>query len=342
MKTYAGMDPRLPLRDVPAYVRRIEAMGFDGLHVAETVHDALAVALLVAEHTERLTVRTSVALAFVRSPTLTAYAAWDLAAFSGGRFELGLGTQIRQNITERMAMPWSPPVERLRQYLDVLDALYRAFRTGEAPRVEGDVYSVTRLQPYFNPGPDDVTVIPPTWLGGVNTGVCELAGERADGFVTHPTNSDPRYLEAVALPALRAGAERAGRPVPPVVAGAALITGRDDAAVAAERERQRRMFAFLYSTPAYRRTLELYGWDDLAGELQALVRSDRWDDLPALVTDELLDTLLPSGRHDELAPVLLDRYEGLVDGLLLGPRPDPDDDESVAGLVAALRARGGR
>ena len=342
MKVCAGMDPRLPLREIPAYARRIEAMGFDGLHVAETIHDALAVSLLVAEHTERLTIRTSVALAFVRSPTLTAYAAWDLSAFSGGRFELGLGTQIRQNITERMAMPWSPPVARLREYLDVLDALYEAFRTGEAPHVEGDVYAVTRLQPYFNPGPDAATTAPPTWLGGVNTGVCELAGERAAGFVTHPTNSDPRYLEAIALPSLRTGADRAGRPVPTVVAGATVITGRDDAAVAAERERQRRMFAFLYSTPAYRRTLELYGWDDLAGDLQALVRADRWDDLPALVTDELLDTLVPAGRHDELAPVLLDRYDGLADGLLLGPQGDPADDESVATLVAALRGTAGR
>src|SRR4051812_3070978 len=205
VKAYAGMDPRLPLRDVPAYARRIEAMGFDGLHVAETVHDALAVALLVAEHTERLTIRTSVALAFVRSPTLTAYAAWDLAAFSGGRFQLGLGTQIRQNVTERMGMPWSEPVARMREYLDVLDGLYEAFRTGERPRVVGDVYAVTRLQPYFNPGPDPEAVAPPTWLGGVNAGICELAGERAAGFVTHPTNSNPRYLEALCLPHLRAG-----------------------------------------------------------------------------------------------------------------------------------------
>jgi probable F420-dependent oxidoreductase len=333
---FAGMDPRLPLRDVPAYARRIEAMGFDGLHVAETVHDALAVSLLVAEHTERITIRTSVALAFVRSPTLTAYAAWDLSSFSGGRFELGLGTQIRQNVTERMGMPWSAPVPRLREYLDVLDGLYAAFRTGKPPHVEGDVHSVTRLQPYFNPGPDADTVVPPTWLGGVNAGVCELAGERAAGFVTHPTSSNPRYLEAICLPHLRAGAERAGRPVPTLVVGATVVTGRTDADVAAERERQRRMVAFLYSTPAYRRTLELYGWEDLAGDLQALVRADRWDDLPSLVTDELLDTLLPTGTHAELAPVLLARFGGLADGLLLGPQPDPADDESLAALVRAL------
>src|SRR5581483_6802552 len=99
------MNPRLPLGDVGAYARPIETLGYDGIHVAETVHDAFSVALLAAEHTQRITVRTSVALAFVRSPTLTAYAAWDLGRFSGGRFQLGLGTQIRQNVEDRYGMP---------------------------------------------------------------------------------------------------------------------------------------------------------------------------------------------------------------------------------------------
>ena len=121
MRVYSGMDPRLPARrrwpPTPAGWRRL---GFDGLHVAETVHDSLAVALLAAEHTERITVRTSVTLAFPRSPTLTAYAAWDLAAYSRGRFQLGLGTQIRQNIEDRYGMAWAEPVARLREYVEAL------------------------------------------------------------------------------------------------------------------------------------------------------------------------------------------------------------------------------
>jgi probable F420-dependent oxidoreductase len=338
------MDPRLPLRDVAGYARRIEAMGFDGLHVPETVHDAFAVSLLAAEHTERLTVRTAVALAFVRSPTLIAYSAWDLSSFSGGRFQLGLGTQIRQNIEDRMGMPWSEPVERMREHVEILAALYRAFRTGERPAYEGEPRRVTRLQPYFNPGPDETTVVPPTWLGGVNAGICQLAGELADGFVSHPTNSNPRYLEEVCLPNLRIGAARSGRDLATleIVVGATVITGPTDEAVAVERERQRRLFAFLYSTPAYRRTLELYGWADLAGELQALIRADRWEDLASLVTDDLLDTLLPTARYDELAPLLVDRFRGLAGGLLLGPQSRPEDDEQVAALVSRIRSTGGR
>src|SRR5690349_2149019 len=106
MKVYAAMDPQLPLAAVPTYARRVERLGFDGLHVAETIHDSLAVALLALEHTVRITVRTAVTLAFVRSPTLVAYTTWDLSVLSGGRFELGLGTQVKQNIEDRFGMPW--------------------------------------------------------------------------------------------------------------------------------------------------------------------------------------------------------------------------------------------
>ena len=339
MKVYAGMDPRMPLGDVPAYARRVEAMGYDGLQVSETIHDSLAVALLVAEHTERITIRTSVALAFVRSPTLTAYAAWDLSKLSGGRFELGLGTQIRQNVEDRYGMPWSEPVERMRDYVEALAALYESFRTGGKLLHDGRQYRLSRMQPYFNPGPDETTVVPPTWLGGVNAGICQLAGELAAGFVTHPTNSNPRYLETICLPNLRTGAERAGRSGDEVelVAGTQVITGRDDAALDAERERQRRLFAFLYSTPAYRRTLELYGWEDLAGRLQAMIRADEWEELHHVVSDDVLDTLVPSATHDRLADVLRERFGALADGVLLSPPSDPADDDALAEVIRRLQ-----
>ena len=137
-----------------AHASRVEALGYDGLHVAETVHDALALSLLVAEHTERITIRTSVALAFPRSPTLTAYAAWDLAKYSGGRFQLGLGTQIRQNIEGRYGVPWSDPVARMRDYLGALRALFECFANGGPLSFDSPHYRLDRMQPYFNPGPD--------------------------------------------------------------------------------------------------------------------------------------------------------------------------------------------
>jgi probable F420-dependent oxidoreductase len=340
VKVYAGMDPRLPLSQVPAYVRRVERLGYDGLHIAETIHDGLAVALLAAEHTSRITIRTSVALAFVRSPTLTAYAAWDLARFSGGRFQLGLGTQIRQNIEDRYGMPWGDPLARLREYLGALAELFTAFQDGGRPDFRGEHYSVTRLQPYFNPGPDPGITPPPIYLGGVNAGSCRLAGELAAGFITHPTNSSPRYLEELCRPQLQAGAEQAGRSLADLelICGTQVITGVSAAELDLERERQRKLFAFLYSTPAYRRTLELYGWDELAGQLQAMIRAERWDDLATLVSDEVLDTLLIVARLDDLAGELVRRYGSLADAVVLSPLTDPAQDSALAEVIAALQA----
>jgi len=339
MKVYAGMDPRLGLTEAIAHAKRVEALGYDGLHVAETVHDSLGLSLLMAEHTERITIRSAVTLAFPRSPTLTAYAAWDLARFSAGRFQLGLGTQIRQNIEDRYGMPWGDPVERLRDYLGALGALYRAFGAGGPVSHHGPYYRITRLQPYFNPGPDPGTAPPATYLGGVNAAMCQLAGELADGFVTHPTNSNPRYLRSICLPNLTIGAQRAGREVGDleVVIGTQVITGADDEALAAERERQRRLFAFLYSTPAYRRTLELYGWEEMAPRLAAMVRRDDWSDLASVVTDQVLDTLVPTGRFEEIPGILLDRFGALGQGIMLAPPANDHHDTAFAHVVATLR-----
>jgi probable F420-dependent oxidoreductase len=343
MKVYAGMDPRLAMSDIITHAARVEALGYDGLHVAETVHDALAVALLVAEHTSRITIRTSVALAFTRSPTLTAYAAWDLSKFSAGRFELGLGTQIRQNIEDRYAMPFSrDPLGQLRDYVGAVRAVFEAFRSGAPPSFESDHYRVTRMQPYFNPGPDAATVVPPIYLGGVQRKACALAGEIADGFVTHPTNSNPLYLETTCLPGLNEGAGTSGRHLSgdgfELVIGTQVITGASPDAVRAERERQRRLLAFLYSTPAYRPTLELYGWGDLGPRLRELIRADRWDDLGAVLSDEVLDTLVPSGTFDSLPGLLRERFGGLGQGIVVSPPGDTGDDDAFRQVIAALRS----
>jgi probable F420-dependent oxidoreductase len=337
MRAYAAVDPQLPLAAVPAYARRVESLGFDGLHVAETIHDSLAVALLALEHTTRIIVRTAVTLAFVRSPTLVAYAAWDLSTLSGGRFELGLGTQIKQNIQDRYGMPWTEPRSRMSEYVAALDALFAAFRSGGSVHFDGDVYRVTRMQPYFNPGPSDA-VIPPIWLGAVNVRMCELAGAVAQGVVTHSTNSDPGYLRDVVRPALRRGA--AGRDTEPVIiASAAIATGDSDEAVSRERERQRRMLAFLYSTPSYATSLNRRGWAELPEQLRQLVRAQRWDDLPAVLSDAVLDELLICARYDELPEFLTARFGDVADGVVLPPLDDRNDDGPLRACISELRRR---
>jgi len=342
VKVYAGMDPRQGLGECIAHAKRVERLGYDGLHVAETVHDALAVALLVAEHTERITVRTSVALAFTRSPTLLAYAAWDISKLSDGRFELGLGTQIRQNIEDRYGVPFGEdPIGRLGDYVGAVRSAFASFVSGEAPSYESPHYRVTRMQPYFNPGPDPDTTVPPIYLGGVQRRACELAGAVGDGFVSHPTNSNPRYLRETCLPALADGARAAGRDLQgdgfETVIGTSVITGSSVDAVLAERERQRRLLAFLYSTPAYAPTLELYGWFDLGPRLRDLIRHDRWDDLAGVLSDEVLDTLVPCGTFDELPGLLHERFAGLGQGIVVSPPADALDDEAFRAVIAAVQ-----
>jgi probable F420-dependent oxidoreductase len=331
MQVVAGMSDRIPLGEVGAYARRVEAMGYDTLHVPETVHDGLAVALLALEHTERLRVQTSVTLAFVRSPMLVAYTAWDLQAMSGGRFALGLGSQIRQNIEGRYSMEWREPIGRMREYVESLRAIWASFDTGAPLRYEGEHYRFTRLQPFFDPGP---TGHPPPeiWLGGVNERICRLGGTHADGFVTHPTNSSPRYLRELCLPYLTAAGRRVS-----LVTGSPFATGPDADAVAASHEHHRQLFGFLLSTPAYRRSLELYGWGELGERLQQMTRQGAWSELPRLVTDEVLTTLLPHGTWDELPGVIAEWFGGLADGVILPVPADPVDDPRFAEIVRAVQ-----
>lgn len=330
------MSDRIALADVADYARRVEALGYDTLHVPETVHDAMMVSLLALNATTRLRVTSSVVLAFVRSPMLVAYSSWDLVAVSGGRFELGLGSQIRQNIEGRYSMPWSEPVGRMREYVESLRAIWTAFQTGEPLHYVGEHYSFTRLQPFFNPG-DHGQGVPAIWLGGVNEKICGLGGSHADGFVTHPTNSNPRYLRELCLPRLDVAATAAGRARPKVVTGSMFITGRTVADVATNREHQRAILAFLYTTPAYRRTLELFGWADLGERLQRMTREGAWDQLNSLVTDEVLEAIVPQGTWNELVSVVDEWFGGLVDGVMLPVPADPADDAAFTEIINAIR-----
>lgn len=339
MKSYLALDPQLPLSATAAYARRAERLGFAGLHVPETVHDSLAVSMLALEHTSNLIVRSAITLAFVRSPTTLGYAAWDLSVFSGGRFELGLGTQVKQNIEDRYGMPWSEPIARMGEYIGALRALFETFGTGRPLRFDGQHYRLSRMQPYFNPGPSDVAP-PPIWLGAVNARMCELAGATADGVISHSTSADPDYLREVVRPALDRGGAGAGRPVGavPIVAAPPIATGNTDADVARERERHRRLLAFLYSTPSYATTLRRRGRAELRDELATLIRADRWDDLPGVLDDTLLDQVVISGRFDELPRLLHSAFDGIAAGIVFPPLGDAADDERIASCLQRLAA----
>lgn len=322
--------------EIGPWAARAERLGFDVIHISETIHDPFTVAALALQNTERVTVRTSMVLAFPRSPMITAYAAWDLAKYSGGRFQLGIASQVRGNIVGRFSAQWSEPVGRLADYIRALRAIFACFQSGAKLDYAGPHYRFERLQPYFNPGPLDHPA-PQIWTGAVNARMCAMAGELADGFVCHPTNSHPVVLRSRTLPALAEGAARIGRGQPAVVANPHVMTATTRDAVDALREQRRSELAFLYSTPAYRRQLEDFGLAGVGAALSAMAHRSEWDDLPTVLTDEVMDQLVPQGTYDEIPEVLSRWYSGLCTGINLPVPADEADDDSFRALLGACR-----
>ena len=300
------------LADVPALAREAEAMGFAALWTAETRHDPFLPLALVADATTRLRFGTAIAVAFARSPTVVAHVAWDLAHRSGGRFILGLGTQVRAHVERRFATRWSgQPVAQLRDYVAAVRAIWAGWQTGEPVRHRGPYYPVTLMTPFFSPPPIAQPQIP-VFLAAVGPAMCTLAGEVADGRIVHPLHSR-RYLEEVVWPAVRSGAERADRdPAAVQLSGSALVATSDE-----EREAVRGQIAFYASTPTYRGLLALHGWEDVGAQLSDLARRGRWSEMPALIDDEMVETFALVGGWDELAGRLWQRYGGLLDRVAL-------------------------
>jgi len=330
----------MPLREVPAYARRAEAMGFAGLLVPEAVHDGFLTALLALENSVRLRVATSVVLAFPRSPMTVAYASWDLQATSGGRFALGLGAQIRANVVGRFSTSWTPPVARMRDYVGALRAIWSSWQHGNDLAYESQNYRFARMQPFFRPPPLEQPQVP-VYLGAVAAGMTRLAGETADALMTHPTNTSPRYLRERVVPLLAEGTARGPKASArtAIHASTFVATGPDSGAVAAERERLRGFLGFLYSTPQYEPTLDLYGWNGLASRLRDAARAGRWEEMSALVTDEILDTLVPAAPYREIADVLAHWYGGLVESITLRMPDDPCNDAGLARVIEELADR---
>ncbi len=324
---------------IGAHAARAEAMGFDGLQVPDAVHDGLLLAAMALQATHKLVVGTAVLVAFPRSPMTVAVAAWDLQAMSAGRFELGLGTQVKQNIEERYSARWVAPVAQLLEYVQSLKAIFRSFQTAERLCFEGEHYRFTRLQPFFNPGPIAHPEIP-VFCGAVGPAMTRMVGRVADGMITHPTNSPPAYIREVCLPRLQGGLEQGGRSAADLrlVLGPLIATGRDEEAVAAAWEKQRRLLGFLYSTPAYWPSLELFGWQDKGQQLQELTREGRWQDLGNIVTDAMLEQFVPRGTYAGIAAVLRERYAGLAQSITFPVPDDPADDPLAVAAIAELRS----
>jgi len=330
MKIDASLPP-VSLAEVPAIAQAAEVIGFDALWSTETIHDPFLPGALIAEHTRRLHFGTAVAIAFARSPANLAYTAWDLAQASGGRFILGLGTQVKAHIERRYGMPWPDSVVgKLREQIAAVRAFWHTWQTGEKLDFRGEHYKLTLMSPFFNPGRIEHPDIP-IYIAGVNTGLARLAGECADGFHVHPFHS-PAYLKQVLLPAIEQGALKAGRSRLDIQVSTtvfAISSAEEDLFVRAQ-------IAFYASTPSYRAVMALHGWEAIASQLTQLAKRGQWGEMPALIDDQILATFAVVAKRTELREAVFERYLGLADRLALYlPFVPGERDEFWKGFIEA-------
>jgi probable F420-dependent oxidoreductase len=304
--------PQVSLREVPAIASAAERLGFDALWTSETQHDPFLPCALIAEHTSRIRFGTAIAVSFARSPANLAYMAWDLAAQSGGRFILGLGTQVRAHIERRFGLAWPDSVPgKLREQILAIRAFWDAWQNGTRLNFRGEHYKLTLMSPFFNPGPISNPDVP-IFIAGVNAGLARLAGEVCQGFIAHPFHS-PLYLKSVILPAIAEGAARAGRSPREVTVSLTAFV----AASPQEQEEARAQIAFYASTPSYRPVMALHGWTHVAEQLSLHAARSEWDRMPALITDEMLGEFCLVTESSRLAPDLMARYEGIASRMSL-------------------------
>lgn len=304
------------LAQVPETARELELGGYDGCWTGEINHDPFLPLVLAAEHTSRIEIGTSIAVAFARNPMTVAHLGWDLQAYSGGRFILGLGTQIQPHIEKRFSMPWSHPARRMREYVMALQAIWSCWRDGTKLRFEGEFYTHKIMTPMFTPEPSAVP-FPKVFLAAVGGLMTEICGEVADGLLAHAFTTR-RYLDEVTTPALRRGMERSGRRREDFELSCPVfvVTGSDEREMAAAGAATRKQLAFYGSTPAYRKVLELHGWGDLQTELHRLSLAGEWDAMGALIDDEVLDAFAVVAPIDDLAAALRRRCHGVIDRVL--------------------------
>lgn len=305
-------------RAAAAAAKRAEELGFDYFAAPEIESDPFIPLAVAALSTERIGLRTAIAVAFPRSPMVVAEIGWGLQVNSRGRFTLGLGTQVKGHNERRFSVPWAEPAKRLREYVESLRAIWRCWEKGERLAYEGDHYRFTLMTPEFSPPPSGLPRVP-VYIAAVRPSMLRVAGRVSDGVRLHGFCTR-RYLVEVALPNLEAGLARAGKPRPhfQICGGGFIATGKDEATVARMVEMIRYRIAFYGSTRTYSPVLSLHGWDDLGAKLHRLSKEGRWQEMAAQVPDDVVHEFTVAATYDRLPRAIEDRFGGLSDSVELG------------------------
>lgn len=301
------------LASIPETARRLEAAGFDELSSQENRHDPFIPLTLAAAATERVALRTNVAIAFPRSPMMAASVSWDLQALSNGRFTLGLGSQIRPHNERRFSTPWSAPAPRMREYVQSLRAIFDCWHTGSRLKYEGDHYTFTLMTPNFTPPPLP-SGPPPVQIAAVGPYMLGVAGKECDGALLHGFCT-PTYLQQTIMPLLEKGMKASGRTRDnfEISGGGFIATGATNEEVDTAVEFVRKRIGFYGSTPSYWPVFETHDELELGHKLNAMSKAGEWDAMTDAVSDDVLELFCARGRHDELAAAVADHFGGLVD-----------------------------
>jgi len=309
--------PQRHWSEVGPAARAAEAEGHNGVVTMENQHEPFLALAVAGAATETIELHTSVAIAFARTPMAVAEVGWDLAGSTNGRFVVGLGSQVRAHNERRFSVAWTPPAPRMREYVQVLRAIWRCWATGEKPAYEGQHYRFTLMTPNFTPPKIDCPP-PAVTIAAVGPAMLKVAAEECDGVKLHGFCTR-KYLTDEIMPRIEAGLEKNGRSRGEyeISGGGFLATGPDDAAVAERFEWVRQRVAFYGSTPAYYPVLAVHGLEDLGLKLNAMVRQGRWSEMAKEVPDDVAHLFAAVGRYDQIVGAITERFGGLTDALTL-------------------------
>lgn len=324
------------LAKAPEVAAAAEAAGYDAIWTAEVGNDPFLPLALAATSTEKITLGTSIAVAFARSPMTMAQMAWDLNELSGGRFVLGLGSQIKPHITKRYSMPWSKPAARMKELIEAMQAIWHTWETGDKLDFRGEFYTHTIMTPMFTPRHRDHGA-PKVFLAGVGPLMTQVAGEVADGFLAHGFTT-AEFMRDVTLPKLAEGRAKSGRTDEIEVAlPGFVVTGSTEEEMAANAKATKERIAFYGSTPAYKPVLDHHGWGDLQPELNAMSKRGEWQEMGTLIDDDVLNAFAVVAEPEHLGKKMAERYTGLVDRVSFYT-PSSVDADLVSGAIAELHA----
>jgi len=313
--------------------KNLEDLGYDGAYTFEGPHEPFLPLAAAALSTEKLELSTSIAVAFSRNPMTLANIGYDLQLMSKGRFTLGLGSQIQPHIEKRYSMPWTSPAKRMKEMVNAIKAIWKCWHEGKDLDFRGEFYQHTLMTPFFNPG-ENPFGLPKIYVAGVGPLMTQAAAEAGDGFIVHPFHTSI-FLESITLPSIEKGLKQANKKEFDVSVGVMVATGMNDQEIEDARNACKSQIGFYGSTPAYKTVLEQHGWESIQPELNKMTKKGLWEDIPSLISDEMLEAISVSGTPNQVAKKIYDRYKDF--STRIAPSIFSGDPEVTSELIRLLK-----